>query len=261
MSAIFRTLLLASSVAAWAANEAAAAEYQCRKADSTLRIAIEVRKVGHTLPCEVVVEDDRGEQATLYSARYDRDYCPSRIEKTRDELEQDGWACEKTADQNIVRNEDGTSAGTSRNALVQEKSAPGSGGALVAGNGKVIASSHQCRRGDDLRRIRIEVENATSGKPCELIYWADGDQSKVGQLLWRAEHDASFCPRRLGTIVNKWISEGWSCDAGKPQTAAIETSPHSSIQARDCRGRGIDFGGGSGRCRKHNHVAECRPGT
>ncbi|MGI9486828.1 MAG: hypothetical protein ACR2RF_13295 [Geminicoccaceae bacterium] len=225
MSTIFRTLLLASSVAAWVTGEAAAAEYQCRKVDSSVRIAIEVKKAGHTLPCEVVVEDDRGERAVLYSAQYDRDYCPSRIEKTRSELEQDGWACEKTADQNIVRNEDVPPAGTSRKVLVQEKSAPGSGGALVADNGNVITGSRQCRRGDNIRRIRIEVENATSGKPCELIYWADGDQSKAGQLLWRAEHDATFCPRRLDTIVDKWISDGWSCDASEPQTAAIEVSP------------------------------------
>ncbi len=225
MSTIFRTLLLASSVTAWAATGATAAEYQCRKTDSSLRIAIEVKKAGHTLPCEVIAEDDRGDRAVLYSAQYDRNYCPSRIEKTRDELEQDGWTCQKTADRNVVRNEDAPIADVRQEARVQEKSEPaGSGGALTT-NDKAIASSRQCRQGDSLRRIRIEVDDPGSGKPCELIYWADGDQSKPGQLLWRAEHDATFCPRRLDTIVNKWISEGWNCDNSEPQTAALETFP------------------------------------
>lgn len=222
MSTIFRTLVFASSMTAWAADDAAAAEYQCRKTDSSLRIAIEVKKAGHTLPCEVVVEDDRGERAVLYSARYDRNYCPSRIEKTKDDLEQDGWTCQKVTDRNIVNSEDAPSTAASQEVVVQEKSDRGSGGALIAGNGKVIASSHQCRLGSDVRRIRVEVENPASGKPCELMYWADGDQSKAGQLLWRAEHDATFCPRRLDTIVDKWVSEGWRCDAGEPGTAALD---------------------------------------
>ena len=41
-----------------------------------MRIAIEVKKAGHTLPCEVVAEDDRGERAVLYSAQYDRELLP-----------------------------------------------------------------------------------------------------------------------------------------------------------------------------------------
>ena len=58
MTMVFRTLVLASSVTAWMASGAVAAEYQCRKSDSSLRIAIEVKKAGHTLPCEVIAEDE-----------------------------------------------------------------------------------------------------------------------------------------------------------------------------------------------------------
>ena len=225
MSPIFRTLLLASCASVWAAGEAAAAEYQCRKLDSSLRLAVEVKKAGHTLPCEVVAEDDRGERALLYSAQYDRDYCPSRIEKTRDELEQDGWTCEKTSDRNIVREANAAVAAPQQQAEVREESASDSvADEAVAEGGRVILSTRQCRQGNDLRSINVEVENPSTGRPCELIYWADGDQTKAGQLLWRAEHDATFCPRRLETIVEKWVSEGWNCDVEEPQTAAVEPS-------------------------------------
>ncbi|MEM8952245.1 MAG: hypothetical protein AAGA21_09625 [Pseudomonadota bacterium] len=223
MSSIFRTLLLASCVTAWAAGEAAAAEYQCRKLDSSLRIAVEVKKAGHTLPCDVIAEDDRGERALLYSAQFDRAYCPSRIERTRSELEQDGWTCEKTSDQNVVRDANAPAAIPQQQAEAREESPSDSvSDEPLADGGRVVLSTRQCRQGDNVRSINVEVENPNTGRPCELIYWSDGDQTKEGQLLWRAEHDATFCPRRLETIVEKWVSEGWNCGAEEPQTAAVE---------------------------------------
>ena len=225
MTTVFRALVLASSVTAWMATEAVAAEYQCWKSDSSLRIAIEVKKAGHTLPCEVIAEDDRGQRAVLYSARYDRDYCPARIERTREELEQEGWACEKTSDENIVGLEGQPIDNADRQTPASDAGDTGSGGALVAGSGKVITTSLQCSKQNDLRRIRIEVEDVTRGRPCQLIYWADGDQSKPGQLLWRAEHDATFCPQRLEVITRKWVGEGWHCEASGTQTAAVVTTP------------------------------------
>ncbi|MEM7043032.1 MAG: hypothetical protein AAF543_09500 [Pseudomonadota bacterium] len=225
MSTILKTLVLSSSVIFWVASNASAVEFQCRKLDSSLRIAVEVKKAGHTLPCEVVAEDDRGDRAVLYSAQYDRDYCPSRIEKTKDELEQEGWSCQQTSTVNVVRGQTTSTDQVNQQASVEEDNTSGSGGALVTGNARTILASHQCRQGDDLRSIRIEAENSESGKPCELIYWQDGDQSKPGQLLWRAENDATFCPRRLEIIVGKWTSEGWRCAAEDTTTAALDASP------------------------------------
>ncbi|MDH3664128.1 MAG: hypothetical protein OEU92_29625, partial [Alphaproteobacteria bacterium] len=201
---------------------------------------IEVRKAGHTLPCEVVAEDDRGERAVLYSAQYDRDYCPARIEKTKDELEQDGWSCEKTSEQNVVQGGGATDAAGEQQAVRREEApSDGSGGALIASNGKAIVTSRECRFDDALRRIRIEVEDPERGKPCELIYWADGDQSKPGQLLWRAEHDAAFCPNRLNVIVNKWIAEGWRCDRDDRQTAAVDTPERIETQRETVADQGL----------------------
>lgn len=232
MSRISKTLVLASGVMTWAAVEAEAAEYRCQKKDSSLRIAIEVKKDGHTLPCEVIAEDDRGDRAVLYSAQYDRDYCPSRIERTKGELEQEGWTCEMTSEENVVNARDVTTVAGDRQTSEPSENENGSGGALVARNGKVITESQQCRLGEDVRRIRIEVEDPARGKPCELIYWADGDQTRPGQLLWRAEHDAAFCPTRLSTITGKWADEGWQCDGDSLQTAAVDAAPVPPVESQ-----------------------------
>lgn len=224
MSTTLRTMVLVSGMTVWLADEAGAAEYQCLKADSSVRIAVEVKKAGHTLPCEVVAEDDRGERAVLYKAQYDRDYCPARIERTRSELEGDGWSCQKTSDINVVKSEDATADGSKDKTLNQLVDLSEGDSAQPIDNGKFVVASRQCRNGDNLRRIHIEAEDPDNGKPCELIYWADGDQSQPGQLLWRAEHDADFCPRRLETIVNKWAGDGWACDAGGVETAAVYTT-------------------------------------
>ena len=223
MSTIFRTLLVASSLMIWAAPGAHSTEYQCRKQDSTLRIAIEVKKAGHTLPCEVIAEDDRGELAVLYSARYDREYCPSRIEKTRGELEQEGWSCQKTSDENIVSDESGDVDDLARQSQPEAVAAEAEAEIVeVAGSEILGATEQRCRLDDQFRHISIRIEDPASGKPCELIYWDDGDQTRPGEVLWRAEHDAAFCPNRLNIIVQKWISEGWQCGADDVQTAAIE---------------------------------------
>ena len=221
MVTVFRTLVFVASITAWASADAA--EYRCQKLDSSLRIAVEVKKAGHTLPCEVVAEDDRGERAVLYRARYDREYCPTRIEKTRAELEQEGWACRKTSEDNVVRaSEDET--GTLAAANNEGEDREGSGGALVTPDGSTITASRQCRLDGRERAIRIEVEDPESGKPCALVYWDDGDWSRPGEVLWRAVHDADFCPTRFDTILAKWTGEGWACDdAGGVSSAALTT--------------------------------------
>jgi hypothetical protein len=217
---------LACGLSAFSAVSAAAGEYQCRRDDSAVRIAVEVEKPGHTLPCEVIAEDDRGERALLYSAQYDRDYCPDRLEKTRSDLEDKGWACQKTSDINIVegtgllRPADEIEA---EDVLAEEVPAEESRPARGPGD-VIIADARSCRRGDSLRRLRIEVEDPKSGKPCSLVYWSEDDRSETGEQLWRAEHDAEFCPKRLGFIVQKWIGEGWRCNAADDvavQSAAV----------------------------------------
>jgi hypothetical protein len=225
MKPVFRTLVLVSSVTAWSAAEAA--EYQCEKLDSSLRIAVEVKKAGHTLPCEVVAEDDRGERAVLYSAQYDRDYCPTRIERTREELEQEGWLCRKTSDDNIVQ------AGDTVEPVNRVETTTSSNQVVaVAAGDRTITATRQCLLGDQKRAIQIEVEDPASGKPCELIYWDDGDLAKEGEVLWRAVHDAGFCPNRLDTIVEKWSAEGWQCGDDGDLTQSAALAPRS-INAQD----------------------------
>lgn len=223
----FRTLAIASSGVILATTSLMAAEYQCQKADSSLRLAIEVKKEGHTLPCEVIAEDDRGERAVLYSAKFDRNYCPARIEKTRSELEADGWACEKSSDQNVVQGNGKLQPGRDLGAKptdtdgAAETSSVADTAPVPADNGVTVADIRHCRRSGELRRIQIEVDNPERGRPCSLIYWAEDDRSDDGRLLWRAVHDAAFCPKRLGTIVDKWSEEGWQCESVDVQTAAL----------------------------------------
>lgn len=194
-----------------------ASEYQCKRNDSALRIAIEVKKAGHTLPCEVIVEDDRNERAVLYSAKYDRGYCPERLEKTRTELESEGWACQQSSTTNVVR---GTGSISPLSDLAASDRQP-----PTTPNGAAIADSRSCKLDDGVRRIRIEVEDVQKGKPCALVYWSETNQDDEGQVLWRAEHDAEFCTKRLGFIVDKWTDEGWRCssDDGIAEVA-VETA-------------------------------------
>ena len=226
MKPVFRTLVLVSSMTTWSIAEAA--EYQCEKLDSSLRIAVEVKKAGHTLPCEVVAEDDRGERAVLYSAQYDRDYCPTRIERTKEELEQEGWLCRKTSDSNIVQGDDVVEPVD----RVEVVASSNRDVAVVTAGDRTITATRHCLLGNQKRAIQVEVEDPTSGKPCELIYWDDGDLAKEGEVLWRAVHDADFCPGRLDTIVEKWSAEGWQCsdDGDLSQSAAL--APRSiNVQA------------------------------
>jgi hypothetical protein len=179
------------------AAKAEAAEYQCEKIDSSLRIAVEVKKAGHTLPCEVIAEDDKGERAVLHSAQFDRDYCPSKLEETRSKLEGEGWTCLQSSDVNVVRREGAATGNDVDEASINLTPVPQGGDILPIQDGKYVLDSRQCRKGREERLIHIEVDDPYDRKPCELIYWADGDVSKQGQLLWRAQHDADFCPKRL----------------------------------------------------------------
>lgn len=219
-------VLVSGMTVCWVA-QAEAAEYQCQKADSSVRIAVEVKKAGHTLPCEVIAEDDKGERAVLFKAQFDREYCPSRLERTKSDLEVDGWSCQKTSDVNVVKSEGGATENAVELAVTEPTAVPQGGDLQPVQDGKYILASRQCRSGGETRLIHIEVDDPSSRKPCELIYWADGDVSKPGQLLWRAEHDADFCPTRLETIITKWIGDGWQCDSDdvELETAAVETLP------------------------------------
>lgn len=231
MSKVVRAFIVASCAMTWTSAEVTAAEYLCRKEDSSLRIAVEVEKPGHTLPCNVVAEDDRGERAVLYSARYDRDYCPSRIEVTKSELEQEGWRCDITSEVNVVINDDNANDDADQEEPVRVENDSDDESAPPLANGRTITASHQCRQGDAVRHIQIEVENPSNGKPCELIYWADGARSGPGELLWRADHDATFCPRRLETIVAKWSGEGWRCESGVAQTVTLESADSNGTKS------------------------------
>ncbi|MGH1481394.1 MAG: hypothetical protein ACRBM6_22100 [Geminicoccales bacterium] len=214
-----RAAALALGTVPLAAAQVLAGEYQCQQDDAALRIAVEVKKEGHTLPCEVVIEEAQNRRSVLYSASFDRDYCPQQLEKTKGELEDDGWTCQQSSVVNIVA---GTGIIRSLDDLaVSPNVLP------VTSDGAAITASRSCNLGDDLRRLRIEVDNPQQGKPCSLIYWSETDRSETGQQLWRAEHDSNFCTKRLDFIVEKWTDEGWQCSADDTviQTAARSIAP------------------------------------
>ncbi len=219
---------LTLGMAVFASTSLSAGEYQCTHEDQALRLAIEVKKAGHTLPCSVIAEDDLDEKAVLYSARYDRTYCPQRLEKKRAELEQEGWVCSKTSDSYIVR-------GTGKPAFSMQRKASRS--KPVSPAGTTIMDSRVCKLDSDIRRIRVEVEDPDSGKPCLLNYWSTDEGSEPWKRLWRAENDPGFCARRLGVILQKWAKDGWQCDVDDAQEIAAgpvleeeRTSPASAAE-------------------------------
>ncbi len=206
--------ILTLGAATFIATSSSASEYQCRQEGSALRLAIEVKKAGHTLPCNVIAEDDLNDKAVLYSARYDRTYCPARLEKKRAELEQEGWICSKSSDSYIVRGAGKLDPPTERAAR---------GNAPASADDTTIMDSRVCKLDSGIRRIRVEVEDPNAGRPCLLNYWSTGDNSEAWQRLWRAEHDPEFCARRLDVILQKWKKDGWQCDVDDdvPEIAAV----------------------------------------
>lgn len=70
--------------------------------------------------------------------------------------------------------------------------------------------SYECTMGNLVRRVAVEREGAAP-VPCEVAYYKDTESSGARQVLWSAEHDASYCGDRASEFVARLEGLGWQC--------------------------------------------------
>ena len=87
-------------------------------------------------------------------------------------------------------------------------------------------SQYQCRSGDVVRRVIIEVGDLATSLPCEVVYFKDTEAPGVRRVLWNARSDAAFCDAKAAGLVDKLATSGWQCDAsGQAASAAQPAAP------------------------------------
>ncbi len=82
-------------------------------------------------------------------------------------------------------------------------------------------SEVNCRSGELVRRVIIEVGDLGTGLPCEVVYWKDSEAPGVRRVLWNARSDAVFCETKAAGLVEKLNNSGWECEASG-ETAAVD---------------------------------------
>lgn len=81
------------------------------------------------------------------------------------------------------------------------------------------AGNWQCNYDDLVRRLAIVYEPGRA-VPCEVHYYKDVEMPGEREVLWRAQNEAGYCEARVEELVARLESQGWSCAAGDPASAA-----------------------------------------
>lgn len=96
-------------------------------------------------------------------------------------------------------------------------------------------NEYQCRSGETLRRVIVEVGDLNTSLPCEVVYWKDTEAPGVRRVLWNARSDAQFCDSKAAGLVEKLANSGWNCDGGsnsaglsQPASVAQPSQPQST---------------------------------
>lgn len=107
---------------------------------------------------------------------------------------------------------------------------------FAAGAAQAAEKSHyNCRSGEIVRRVVIEVGDLATSLPCEVVYWKDTEAPGVRRVLWNAKTDAGFCDDKAAGLVDKLATSGWQCDlsgAGAP-TEQAAVAPASQPAGTD----------------------------
>lgn len=82
----------------------------------------------------------------------------------------------------------------------------------------------ECRRGELLRRVVLQLADDADRLPCEVVYWKDTESPDQPQLLWKAENEVEFCINKAKGVVARLQGSGWSCTTG-PEQAAADPAP------------------------------------
>lgn len=71
------------------------------------------------------------------------------------------------------------------------------------------ADSWSCRQGNDVREVHTE-QTTSAPVPCQVVY-KKLTEGVEDQILWNAEHDASYCDFKAQGLIEKLESWGWTC--------------------------------------------------
>lgn len=77
--------------------------------------------------------------------------------------------------------------------------------------------SYECTMANLVRRVAVEREGSAP-VPCEVAYYKDTESSGARQVLWSAEHDATYCGARASEFVARLEGLGWQCMATSAQS-------------------------------------------
>ena len=70
-----------------------------------------------------------------------------------------------------------------------------------------------CTDSGTRRRIAVVYEQPDAPLPCTVQFFEHplGRYSMKWRVLWRAEHDASFCRTKVLDQIEQWRGQGWEC--------------------------------------------------
>lgn len=60
------------------------------------------------------------------------------------------------------------------------------------------------------RHYSIVFQNTETGLPCSVV---DKTNEQNPRVLWRAEHERSFCQEKIRELVKRLKEQGWRCTA------------------------------------------------
>jgi hypothetical protein len=89
-------------------------------------------------------------------------------------------------------------------------------------------SLYQCVRDAHVAAISVEVDDEAAGVPCRVVLSWPKDGRHV---LWRAEHQADFCPSKAHEKADLMTADGWRCMpllSGETTVAAAGPQPHGT---------------------------------
>lgn len=73
------------------------------------------------------------------------------------------------------------------------------------------ATSQQCVKDEDIRRIEIRFADGSGSLPCSVIYRPETEKDTVGIVSWQDIETVPACEAQANEVVDLLTLEGWSC--------------------------------------------------
>ena len=87
-----------------------------------------------------------------------------------------------------------------------------------------LGDKSRCKSGDLQRRVQVRYYEQDRGVPCEVHYYKDSEEPGMGQVLWRAAHEAGFCEKKMAVFVKELSDLGWDCHSDEDVPPDLQTA-------------------------------------